>query len=349
VTGLTKLRFAHDLFMSRIKGRKVPLFLYWFVTERCNYKCSYCYGAFSRAGKPDLPTEIMLRMIDEMASAGVRRVNLLGGEPFLRDDLGLLLKNLSARKISTCILTNGSYLPGRVDDLYGVDEVGMSIEGGEETHDLIRGRGAFRQLIKAVEVCQRMGVTVVLTYTMVSQNIDEVSHVMEFAKHYGVSVTVNVAHGRLLGTRGLPVSRADNEACRRALMTIIDYQRRGYPVFRARRTLELMLKWKDYQNDTSDECPGSDFPKCHFGSYAASLSSDGVLTPCFLNSHGGTGKSVPESGFMAAWEHCRRMSHCSYCHVPCFLEYNAIFGLSLPILYNGFLKLVLLPRLTRAR
>jgi MoaA/NifB/PqqE/SkfB family radical SAM enzyme len=347
--GFTKIRFLRDLVVNKARGRKVPLFLYWFITERCNFSCSYCYGAFPRKESADLPTAVMLRMIEEMGEAGVRRVNLLGGEPFMREDLGLLVERLAARKISTCVLSNGSFLPERAGELRGVDEVGMSIDGCEQTHDRIRGRGAYEKLIRAIEACRRQGITVVLTYTMVSQNVEDVDHVMEFVRRQGVTVTVNVAHGRVFGSGDLPVSRADQEAYRRALGKIIDYRDRGYPVFRARRTLELMRSWPDFRTDTSDVRPAPGYPACRFGSYGATLCSDGTLIPCFLNSRGGAGLSVPESGFAAAWEHCQGLPHCTYCHVPCFIEYNAIFGLSPAVLYNGFMKLSVHPLFRRAR
>lgn len=342
-----KFRFFRDLVINKTRRRQVPLFLYWFVTDRCNYRCSYCYGAFHRNQGADLPTEVMLRMADEMAHAGVRRVNLIGGEPLMREDIGLIVDRLARNRISVCILSNGSRLPERIEAIRNVDEVGMSIDGSEQRHDAIRGRGAFQELKLAIAACRQRGLTVVLTYTMVSQNIDDLDDVMEFVKEQGVQVTVNIAHGRILGARDLPVSRASNEEYRQALRKIIAYHERGYPVFRARRTMELMQQWNDYQSDTSDISPGKSFPTCLFGSYGATLYADGRLVPCFLNSRGGTGRSVPEHGFPSAWEHCQAMAHCTYCHVPCFIEYNSIFALSLPILFNAGLKLSVYPVLAR--
>jgi MoaA/NifB/PqqE/SkfB family radical SAM enzyme len=291
----------------------------------------------------------MLRMIDEMARAGVRRVNLLGGEPLLRDDIGVLVSRLASRKISVCILSNGSLLPRQIEEIQQVDEVGLSIDGCEETHDAIRGRGAFRALVEAIVALRQRGITVVLTYTMVASNLQELGFVMEFARRQGVYVTVNVAHGRVFGTRDVPVLRADNEAYRAALRELIGYRERGYPVFRAKRTLEFMLRWEDYQQDTSEIPPAKHYPRCSFGSHAATLACDGTLIPCFLNNRGSAGLSVPEHGFAAAWEHCRQIAHCTYCHVPCFIEYNSIFDLSPPVLFNAAMNLCVRPVFAKTR
>jgi MoaA/NifB/PqqE/SkfB family radical SAM enzyme len=349
---MTKPRFARigffgDLVANRIRRRNVPLFLYWFVTSRCNFRCSYCYGGDLRAQGADLPTDVMLRLADELADAGARRVSLLGGEPLMREDLGGIVRRLADRRISVCLLTNGAFLADRIDDVAGIHDVGMSIDGREETHDAIRGRGAFRELNRAIEACRQRSIPVVLTYTLVPDNIGELDYVMDFVRRRGVSVTVNVAHGRIAGSGELQVSRATNEDYRQALDRIIAYQRQGFPVFRARRTLELMRGWPDYATDTADAPPAKGYPPCRFGSYGAVLNADGTLQPCFLNTRGGRGLKVQEHGFAKAWEHCQRMPHCSYCHVPCFLEYNAIFDLSLPVLANAFLKLSVYPRFRR--
>jgi len=344
-----KARFFHALVTSKIMRRTPPLFLYWFVTNRCNFRCSYCYGSFHSDQSPDLPTEVMLQMIDEMSHAGVKRVNLLGGEPLMRTDLGVLVDRLVSRKISVCVLTNGSLLGQHFEEIEQVDEVGLSIDGCEEIHDAIRGRGAFRALTRAIASLREKRITVVLTYSMVVGNIQELDFVMEFARRQGVYVTVNVAHGRVFGTEDVPVTRASNDAYRAALQQIIKYHERGYPVFRARRTLELMLRWKDYHEDTSEIPPTRDYPRCSFGSYAATLTSDGTLIPCFLNSRGSAGLSVPEHGFSRAWQHCRQMAHCTYCHVPCFIEYNSILDLSLPVLLNAGMNLCVRPLFAKPR
>lgn len=337
-----KARFVKALAASKLLRRNTPLLIYWFVTNRCNYRCSYCYGSFHQDPRPDLPTATMLRIGDEMARAGVRRVNLLGGEPLLRPDIGVLIDHLARRKISVCLLTNGSLLPGQIEGIRQVDEVGLSIDGAEAIHDAIRGAGAFRALTDSIATLRAWRIPVVLTYTMVAGNIDQLDFVMQYARREGVSVTVNVAHGRIFGTKDSPVSRASDDACRASLRSLIDYRKRGYPVFRARRTLELMLRWRSYQEDTCEVPPAPGFPRCSFGTRAAAITSAGELVPCFLTDRGG-GLSLQEHSFATAWRNCQGIAHCAYCHVPCFIEYNAIFELSLPVLFNAGMNLCVRP------
>ncbi len=196
-------------------------------------------------------------------------------------------------------------------------------------------------MVRAVEALKSIGKTIVFTYTIFTENIDELDFVLSFVREYGVYLTVNLAHGRIDDEKSLPVSKADNESLRQALRKIIDHKRRGYPLFRTYKTLNQMLSWEDYHVDGSKEKPVAGFPACRFGRYAACVNSDGVLYPCFLGCDSSQGKNILEGGFQKAWEHCQQIDHCHYCHVPCFFEYNALLGLQPNMIMSVINKLLL--------
>ncbi|GJG85213.1 GTP 3',8-cyclase [Gemmatimonadetes bacterium T265] len=69
------------------------------VTDRCNLRCVYCMPA---AGLPWLPKgdvladDELVAVVDELASLGLRRVRLTGGEPTIRPGLERLVARLAA-------------------------------------------------------------------------------------------------------------------------------------------------------------------------------------------------------------------------------------------------------------
>ena len=319
------------------------MYLYWFVTENCNLKCSYCYGNFCKKPSRDLSIEESLKLIDEFSKGGVRRITILGGEPLLYKGIREVVERLNQKNISCSILTNGTLVPDRIAVLKNVDEVGLSIDGSPEVHDSIRGPGNFNELLRAIAAVKKINKTIVLTYTIFSENIGELEYVLEFAREHNVFVTVNLAHGRINEEKSIPVSKADNESCREALRKIIEYKRKGYPVFRTYRTLHHMLAWPDYGVDGSKNKPAPGFPVCRFGQFAACVSADGTLYPCFLGTDSSSGKNILKFGFEEAWQHCRTIDHCRYCHVPCFIEYNALLNLSPRMIFSILNKLVLKP------
>ncbi len=81
---------------------------FWSVTGRCNYRCRHCYvdGPAGKLG--EMPTEQALNLIDQMAECGILRVDLTGGELFVRKDLWGLIDRILSHKISIGqIYTNG--------------------------------------------------------------------------------------------------------------------------------------------------------------------------------------------------------------------------------------------------
>jgi cyclic pyranopterin phosphate synthase len=67
------------------QGRRI-VYLRLSLTDRCNFRCSYCAPGGEQGGDP-LTREELARVVRLFADLGVRRVRLTGGEPTLRPDL----------------------------------------------------------------------------------------------------------------------------------------------------------------------------------------------------------------------------------------------------------------------
>lgn len=66
------------------------------VTDRCNLRCSYCMPEHMQFLQREalLSYEEIVQLMQALAGAGVNKVRITGGEPFLRKDLPLLLEQL---------------------------------------------------------------------------------------------------------------------------------------------------------------------------------------------------------------------------------------------------------------
>ena len=341
-----KMAFFRALLKCAATREARPLYLYWFVTEKCNLRCNHCYGKFYSTPKQELELPQLNKLLAAIVVAGVRRVTLLGGEPLLHPHIDHIVRDLVANNVSVSLLTNGVFLRKHPEVIRLVDEVGLSIDGAPSTHDRIRGVGNHALVTDAIAYCRDQRVPVIVTHTVFSENIDDLPAVMEFARQQGVLVTVNIAHGRIERHRNTPVSRASHEQSQAVVRALIDYKKRDYPLLRTSRTLEQMLAWPDYSFDTTMNPPKVGFPECQFGKRAACLSAEGVMYPCFLGTESSSGRSVLSEGFESAWQHCRSIEHCRYCHVPCFLEYNSLLALS-PIMVGSVIEKLVLRALRR--
>lgn len=74
---------------ARILHRRIPLVVSWTVTYRCNSRCRYC-DLPNRAGD-ELELPQIYSIIEILARRGCRFFSLTGGEPLLRQDIGMIV------------------------------------------------------------------------------------------------------------------------------------------------------------------------------------------------------------------------------------------------------------------
>lgn len=106
------------------------------VTYRCNARCNMC-SRFKRPSKPE--EEISLETIKKLPQ--MYFTNITGGEPFIREDLKNIVRELYKKSDRIVISTNGFFTDRIIDLCKEFPNVGIriSIEGLEETNNKIRG------------------------------------------------------------------------------------------------------------------------------------------------------------------------------------------------------------------
>ena len=114
------------------------------VTDRCNFRCSYCMPkeVFGK-DHPYLPHSALLsfeeitRLARLFVAHGVRKVRLTGGEPLLRKNIEVLIEQLAALRtvdgepLDLTLTTNGSLLARKAKALKeaGLNRVTVSLDG----------------------------------------------------------------------------------------------------------------------------------------------------------------------------------------------------------------------------
>ena len=106
------------------------------VTYRCNARCNMC-SRFKRPSKPE--EEISIETIKKLPQ--MYFTNITGGEPFIREDLKDIVRELYKKSDRIVISTNGFFTDRIIDLCKEFPNVGIriSIEGLEETNNKIRG------------------------------------------------------------------------------------------------------------------------------------------------------------------------------------------------------------------
>jgi len=204
--------------MSTIKP--LDFFIQWHLTENCNLSCRHCYQG--ERGTDEMPLADIKRTIAEATDminawsedygvAFSRSINITGGEPLLRRDLFTILDEVRKQGFDCSLLTNGTLVTNDIAktlvDLK-ITGVQVSIEGPEEIHDSIRGKGSFTASALGVEHLVDAGVPVTINATLSSLNASSLKHVIAFASHVGArrigfSRLVPAGKGRALLSRML--------------------------------------------------------------------------------------------------------------------------------------------------
>ncbi len=131
-----------------------PTYLVWEITLACDLGCKHCGSRAGKARESELSTEKCLELVEQFAEAGIREITLIGGEAYLRDDWHLIAGAISAAGMRCGITTGARNLSqDRVDKAVaaGVHTIGISIDGLQQTHDMLRGPGSFEALMGAAE------------------------------------------------------------------------------------------------------------------------------------------------------------------------------------------------------
>ncbi len=135
---------------------------FWSVTGKCNYRCRHCYMDAPEGALGELSHEQAMELIDQMAQCGILRVNLSGGEPFVRKDFWPLVDRILSHNITISqVYTNGWLLTDAVLDEFEKrklkPEFSISFDG-VGWHDWMRGiSGAEEAAIRALKLCIKRG------------------------------------------------------------------------------------------------------------------------------------------------------------------------------------------------
>jgi Fe-coproporphyrin III synthase len=181
----------------------------------CNCRCVMC-DIWKRNTKEQIRAEDLERHRASMQTLGVRHVVLTGGEPLLHNDLAALCIFFRNQNIRLTLLTTGLLLLKRAEEVAVLfDDVIISIDGPQETHDSIRRvNGAYELIRRGVAAVQNCNPLLPMTCRTTVQK----------ANHRHLVATVDAA--KELGLDSISFLAADltSEAFNRPLLWISEKQ-----------------------------------------------------------------------------------------------------------------------------
>lgn len=157
------------------KGIEVPATILISPTMRCNLSCLGCYAA-SYTKNDDLELEVIDRIIQEGKEIGVSFFTILGGEPFVRNDMFYIYQKHS--DVFFHVYTNGTLLDNKlVDKLARLGNVmpEISIEGFEHETNERRGKKIYQKVLKSMELLKQYRIPFGYSVAVTRKNIEAVT------------------------------------------------------------------------------------------------------------------------------------------------------------------------------
>ena len=185
----------------------------WHITDQCNLRCQHCYqDDYSEKGLPLEGLLNILNMLRRFVEASKKEngdikahINFTGGEPFIHKNfLELLRATKEMNLFSFGILSNGKLLSQEgLMKLQTVKPsfIQLSVEGNRAMNDDIRGKGALKQVAKALKVYRELGIYTLISFTANAINYKQFPEVVRFAHKNKVN--------KLWTDRYLPCSKDD--------------------------------------------------------------------------------------------------------------------------------------------
>jgi MoaA/NifB/PqqE/SkfB family radical SAM enzyme len=139
-----------------------PEFLWLDLTRKCQLKCVHCYNTSGPDGTHGTMTrEHWISVLDQAADCGVRRVQLIGGEPALYPHAAELLTHALSLGLHVECFSNLVHVPDEWWDLFMREGVSLatsyySDRAGE--HDAITGRRSHARTRANIEKAARLGI-----------------------------------------------------------------------------------------------------------------------------------------------------------------------------------------------
>lgn len=292
------------VFLSKIFHKIRPIIVHLNVTNRCNLKCNFCYNQGNTA--PEMTRQEYMKIIDCLAAAGTIKITLLGGEPFLREDLEFLIQYAKKHIRYVFLTTNGLFPLAENPQIVSVlDGLSFSIN---EAFTL----GVWQKIAENIKYARRMNKTVSLSYILIHTNCQKLEEILTFTKTHNIGTYFTPAiHSTL------PMQHKVQEEIQR----IIKAKQDGYPVIDSFTYLRGLNKRNPKKN-------------CYAGKLFFVVNTNGDLYPClnFIGKSQFVMGNLLQSGFR--FDTIRYAPPCNQCNWNCHEEANYLFSFHPEAVFN---------------
>ncbi len=183
---------VRDVYNRPVKDLRIS------VTDRCNFRCTYCMpeDEYEWIDKREiLSFEEIARLARLFVQLGVQKIRLTGGEPLVRRDIELLVADLSRIEglNDLCLTTNGALLAEKVAALKaaGLRRINISLDTLDpDKFKRMTKRGDLEKVLEGLFAAKTHGLDPIKINAVVERGVndDDVIDLVEFAREHGFAM-----------------------------------------------------------------------------------------------------------------------------------------------------------------
>lgn len=174
-------------------GKKKLATLMFYATDLCDSGCKHCLIWAKRPVK-HLPLAKIKEIMKSDCVTKNTMVGLEGGEFLLHPEAMEIMKWLSENHPNFDLLSNCLKPESTIEAVkkYPPKRLYISLDGTKETYQYMRGKDGYESVLKVIEGCKDI-VPISTMFTLSPyNNFDDMKHVAEICKKYGVDMRVGV-------------------------------------------------------------------------------------------------------------------------------------------------------------
>lgn len=332
----SRARVPVVIFFDKLLNRKLPRIVALIVNNACNFKCKYCFGSYhGRSAANDFTTVELKGIIDDLDRNGTIYATVHGGETLLRQDIGEIVRYMKSKGWCVNLITNGTLLAQRIEEIKMVDGLCISLDGREENNDLNRGKGTYTKALQAIKVARDYGIPLRVQSTLTKYTAGDIRYMAELAKELSFSLEFSILFPSTPAMDELSLS---DEEIRSAIREIIKVKHEGFPIFISDESLNLALHWPVSYSTTTltkEELPAGVKPiPCAYTSRKFTLDADGRAFSCFAHIDKFDALDVRKVGVKKAFDHVVNNTTCVLCPFLTHNDWSFMMTLSLSFLMN---------------
>ena len=166
----------------------MPTIAQWDVNNECNLNCKHCRVIEKTKKEPALSLKQAKELLSQLYYCGITKLNLSGGEPFLRKDFFDILDY--AEKFEDIVITTNCTLLDETKcqklATYSNIRLSISIDGLESIHDEFRGKqGTFKKIMETLPILRQNNIKFSIRYTISKETIKDAKEVLKLAAENG--------------------------------------------------------------------------------------------------------------------------------------------------------------------